>query len=560
MAARIIILVFLCGLFTPLLYSQKGTEEPIEVRYEKYENAALLEGDEHVLMYKNDVAFLSRSTEGESYFIDFKRQQSVQVLHTRDEDFAMISPFEEFEIPEKKDGRETILGYDCEKVLYDIFSNKVEVWYTKEAPAKGSPSFSFFPQDGLVLKYIVNGNYEVKAFSIEKNKEINFNYSLEGIRIIDQAEYRGKQIEARYITKNIFEKEQINFGDSIVNIPEEKLNHIYRYSKGTVILKKIELPEIKTGSSVFAKLTNWSNGDAYDRTGSIFTFTESNSKSILNAFKNGVETLPVWKANNGEDYQGIKLTEEFSPPIELMRFFTSFGVSHFNDKRVIAGYDWQDSAVYNQEITELIPSTQEFWIGVFIGNYDRGGHHVSLDLNFYPPWEEMAEQKKYIQALFNTLNVLEMSGQNYSSFFRDDTLSVDFELPENIENLQLRFTTTGHGGWGNGDEFTPRLNQVLIDDSLVFRHIPWRTDCSTYRNSNPSSGNFANGLSSSDLSRSNWCPATLTPPFYIPLDHLQSGKHSVRVVINQGPREGNSFNSWNVSGTLIGNLQNNKPN
>jgi hypothetical protein len=82
--------------------------------------------------------------------------------------------------------------------------------------------------------------------------------------------------------------------------------------------------------------------------------------------------------------------------------------------------------------------------------------------------------------------------------------------------------------------------------------MPWSTDCATYRLSNPSSGNFANGMSSSDLSRSNWCPATLTPPKVIPLNNLKPGKHTIQVVIEQGDDDGSSFNHWGVTGVLTG--------
>ena len=44
-----------------------------------------------------------------------------------------------------------------------------------------------------------------------------------------------------------------------------------------------------------------------------------------------------------------------------------------------------------------------------------------------------------------------------------------------------------------------------------------------------SAGNFSNGLSSSDLSRSNWCPGTVTNPEYIYLGDLEAGEHSITV-------------------------------
>jgi hypothetical protein len=139
--------------------------------------------------------------------------------------------------------------------------------------------------------------------------------------------------------------------------------------------------------------------------------------------------------------------------------------------------------------------------------------------------------------------------------FKNDTLRVNFELPESIHDLKLLYTTTGHGGWGNGDEFNPRLNRILIDGQEVFKVVPWRTDCATYRLFNPASGNFGNGMSSSDYSRSNWCPATLTPPFQIPLPHLIPGKHVIEVIIEQGNDEGSSFNHWSVSGIINGNIK-----
>ena len=145
-----------------------------------------------------------------------------------------------------------------------------------------------------------------------------------------------------------------------------------------------------------------------------------------------------------------------------------------------------------------------------------------------------------------------MSGQNYGKLFGNDSLKVDFEIAENLENIRLYYTSTGHGGWGGGDEFNPKLNQLLIDGEEVFSIIPWRTDCATYRMYNPASGNFSNGLSSSDLSRSNWCPATITPPYYIDLPNIKPGKHSIEVIIHQGENEGGSFSHWSISGILVG--------
>ncbi|HJT74343.1 MAG TPA: peptide-N-glycosidase F-related protein, partial [Chitinophaga sp.] len=134
----------------------------------------------------------------------------------------------------------------------------------------------------------------------------------------------------------------------------------------------------------------------------------------------------------------------------------------------------------------------------------------------------------------------------------NDSLTVTVNIPEGVKNLQLRYISTGHGGWGGGDEFNPKLNEIFVDGKRVYHFIPWRTDCGNFRLLNPASGNFGNGLSSSDLSRSNWCPGSVTGPVSIPLPDLTPGVHIFKVAIPLGKREGTSFSAWNVSGCLVG--------
>ena len=147
---------------------------------------------------------------------------------------------------------------------------------------------------------------------------------------------------------------------------------------------------------------------------------------------------------------------------------------------------------------------------------------------------------------------MEMAGQNYGRFFRTDSLTVSFDVPEGTEQLTLRYITTGHGGWDNGDEFVPKANTILIDGQVRYIYTPWRCDCGAYRVLNPASGNFWNGLSSSDYSRSGWCPGTATQPTYFDLSDLKPGRHTLTVAIPQGAPEGGSFSAWNVSGVLVG--------
>ena len=529
-------------------------QNPIEVNYHKSIKDKHEEPQTTIVYYK-DIAYLSNSSDKTFSFIDYKKDMVVDMIKYKDEYYKTLESFKSLPQPVLQNETEKILGYDCRKAVFKAFSNTIEVWYTDKAKAKGSPYKSYLPKNSLVLKIKINGNLRLIATDIhELEKESDLFNPLDEANEITMAELRELQIKSRYVTMSVFKKQQINFDTKLETSDLRGVNKSFRCSNGTVILKKIVLPEIaKEGGNVFVTLTNWSNGDAYDRTCSLFTIKNDKKKSVLDAIEKGIKELPVYKDKNGKEYQGIVSTANYEVPVELMRFFTSFGVSHFNKKREINNYKWRDSVVYKQEITSLIPNTEnEIWIGVFIGNYDKGGHKVSLDLNFYPAWEKSKVKRKYIDPLFSTVNILEMSGQNYGRLFKTDTLEMKFDIPEEVEDLKLLYTSTGHGGWGGGDEFNQRLNKVFIDGKLIFNEVPWRTDCATYRLSNPSSGNFSNGLSSSDLSRSNWCPATLTPPKIIPLHNLKPGKHTIQVVIEQGDDDGSSFNHWGVTGVLTG--------
>ncbi len=551
--------ITLTALLNFIIIVLNAQETPIEVVYHRYNNDTRDINYSYSLIFQDNIVYLSKSDDNIQEFIDYNKKAAYDIIGYQNKKYKTVTPFESLPIPTATTETENILGFVCKKAVFKAFSNTIEVWYTSEAKAKGSPYKNYILDNSLVLKIIINGNRRIIATKIQNiSKKTTLEFPFEKAEKISMAEFRELQIKSRYITVPVFDKEQINFEGGLENPKFDSINTTYRCSKGTVILKRISLPEInKQGASIFATLTNWSNGDAYDRTCSLFTISNSKEKSVIDALKNGIHEMPVFKDNNDNDYQGVISTDKYDVPIELMRFFTSFGVSHFNKKREINNYKWQDSVVYKQEITSLIPTDEdEIWIGVFIGNYDKGGHKVSLDINFYPAWELESKNEKWINPLFSTINILEMSGQNYGKMFKNDTLKTSFILPEGVKKLQLLYTSTGHGGWGGGDEFNPKLNQVFIDGKLVFSHVPWRTDCATYRMSNPASGNFKNGLSSSDLSRSNWCPATVTSPYFIPLEQLKSGEHTIEVVIDQGDDEGTSFNHWGVTGILTGEFSN----
>ncbi|MDQ1163240.1 hypothetical protein QE422_003608 [Chryseobacterium sp. SORGH_AS 447] len=441
-----------------------------------------------------------------------------------------------------------ILGYICKKAVTKINSNTIEVWYTNDLKIHGGPS-TIGQNLGFVLEIERNKTSAITAISIKKVKKSGIDNLLKGaVTSTDQLGYRDLLWKSRFTTLKVFDNEIINFSDQ-----SKSDDQIKRFANGTIILKKIKFPKITEGENIFVELKQQSNGDAYDRTGTVFFIPQDKSQSFFNGLENGVKTLPLYENGNGKQYYGIMTTDQYNPPVEMMRFFTAFGINKFNNLQ-LKDKNWQTVSPYREDITDLKPSLseKELWIGAFIGNYDKGGHKVSLEITIHKSDQGIYKNNAVIP-LFNTLNIMEMAGQEYSTMFdKDQGLLVEFTLKKDLKNAQLKYTTTGHGGWENGDEFLPKLNSILVDGKLAFSFVPWRTDCGSYRLYNPASGNFPDGLSSSDLSRSNWCPGTVTNPNFIPLGDLKAGKHTIQIKIPQGPREGSSFSAWNVSGVLLG--------
>src|SRR5690606_38979180 len=381
--------------------------------------------------------------------------------------------------------RKVILGRNTKKATTSINSNAIEIFYTEELPIKASPNEIGIAK-GVVLEYRRNGNSGFIAAKIEQIKNFPAGFEIpKQDHVLDILTYRDEVWKSKFIQVPIFSQEKICFDPDNL-----KSDSILRFAAGTVILKKIKIPELLEESQAFIELIEKSNGDAYDRTGSVFMIATDQPVTFFDGMKNGMSTLPKYDIGDGKDYLGMLRTDNFSPVFELMRFFTPFGVSHFNDRLTLKGKTWQDSVTYRQDISEFLSvmSGKEVYIGTYIGNYDKGGHIVSLELTIHPGNSNYAKKTEAL-SLFNTRNVMEMGGQTYPTLFGSDKgLEFEFELKEDVKNAKLRYITTGHGGWWNGDEFVPKVNSIYLNDQLKFQFTPWRVDCGSYRLYNPVSG------------------------------------------------------------------------
>ena len=465
--------------------------------------------------------------------------------------------------------------HDGNKHICSVNSNTLEFEMDENAPVNVNPLPYYGLTKGVLRSFTRNGQ---KRLVLAKAKKVDWGICRPSSIILPSRRVTPRELDRimkdrLVVTTRIFDHVQLHWGAQNAHVSDSiPFDTVLHYAGGTLALKRLHLPVLPEHYQHFLELHQRSNGDAYDRTGSVFVipgFNNNLEPTFFDGINGTPDSLPLFFDRNGEKYQGVRSgishlkkysysSFVYDPPVELMRFFTPFGVGHFNERMAGYGIDWADKTYYRQEVSDLAPLLQgDVLIGVWIGNYDAGGHIVSLDLKSYPndyTVPDSCGEKHYIRALFNTCNVLEMAGQNYGKLFATDSLNTwgGVWIPKNAKRVLLRYISTGHGGWGEGDEFVPKQNTILVDGKPAFTHTPWRQDCGCYRDLNPVSGNFWNGLSSSDFSRSGWCPGTATQPVYFDLSPWADGReHTLTVAIPQGKPVEGMFSHWAVSGVLI---------
>jgi GLPGLI family protein len=311
----------------PLVYGSSFSQN-YKITYLKSSNGSLIENQDPVLVFTssevtqigsqsifngkadfpNEIIFVDRKTNSFSQVADL---DATKTINSKDSVSLGKQTFEYLNDTKK------ILGYNCKKANTIVNSNNIELWYTNELKVKGAPTI-LGQNLGLVLEMVRNGNFVIKATNIERIKMFPTDPDLS--KSIDVLTYKDLLWKSRFTTINVFKDQVINFSS------EAKSNDsILRFANGTIAVRKIKIPEIKVGSQIFVDVTEQSNGDAYDRTGSFFIIPNNKTLSFLDGLLNGAKTLPIYNNGNGKEYQGVVATENYNPVVELMRFFTPFG-------------------------------------------------------------------------------------------------------------------------------------------------------------------------------------------------------------------------------------------
>ena len=375
----------------------------------------------------------------------------------------------------------------------------------------------------------------------------------------------------------VFQQLNILFNPATFPDGVNESDAIIRLANGRIALKKINKPAFKRNTAAIAKITLTSNGDPWDKSGSCFIIPSHSAINMIQIAR-GEKKYPAVDSTKYEKLAGIVPGPEYKPTVEIMRFMTPFGVGHFsgaNDsvsrKRMPVYIDgWAKEVVWKQDVSDLIPLlTGEVYVGIYIDTWTKEGYNVSVELDFL---ESKIKQDKmpvrHVEPLINTVFYL---GQSIPDIFSRKDVSIPFIVPKKAKNIRLKYITTGHGGHSGGDEFVQKENILSVDGNVVYRFIPWRNDCASFRRFNPSTGVWLqtrtvsyisrNGrsekeieepLGSSDLSRSNWCPGSDVTPEIIPLGDLKAGNHTLNIAIPEAqPAAGNELNHWLVSAYLV---------
>ncbi len=352
--------------------------------------------------------------------------------------------------------------------------------------------------------------------------------------------------ESKSVEVEIFKKALVTFSGELEGFQENKDGFI-QLDKGRVILKKVEFPEYTKDAKLELELTLVSVGDEYDRSGSCFIIPSDSEISMLDIAK-GEKAYPV-EEGEIKDYKGIIPSEGYKPTVELLRFMTPFGVGHYNYIQKPSHVEkWADNVSWNADISQLSPLFKDgAYVGIWIDTWRNPGFNVDLKITVTKNKKDEVVPEKFVMPILNTTNYV---GQKYPDVFSKTDISTSVDIPEGAKNIKLYYTTTGHGGYAGGDEFTKRENIIKLDGEDFYRFIPWIDSCKVFRHLNPSSAVFQNGVASSDLARSNWCPGSDVKPKVLDVN-VKGKSHTFEFSIPEAQEMSeNKNNFWLVSAYL----------
>jgi hypothetical protein len=376
-------------------------------------------------------------------------------------------------------------------------------------------------------------------------------------------------------TEHVFNNAPVHFRPGKYSGTAPDSTGVVHLVDGRIILKRLSVPQYEKDMNILLDVTLRSAGDRWDKSGSLFIIPNESAVNLL-TLAEGVNALPAVDSLRYEGFRGMTAGEGYVPTVELLRFMTPFGVGYYSNdtlgRKPVFVDGWAEQVTWKQNVTHLRPRLQgDVWVGAYIDSWTNEGYEIDVKLTFDElGYNEALQPKTRVTPILNTVPYMQMG---LPDIFARKELEVPFEIPKGAKNVKLVYTVTGHGGHSGGDEFKPCENILKVDGREVYRFLPWRTDCATFRRLNPSTyvwridreekytdpetkergtRTVNEPLGSSDLSRSNWCPGSDVVPETIALGDMTPGAHTFTVAIPDAtPASGDKLNHWLVSAYLI---------
>lgn len=187
----------------------------------------------------------------------------------------------------------------------------------------------------------------------------------------------------------VFEKANVRFVPSqLANFNAADADGIIHLVNGRIILKKIHVPHYERDTKVYIKTTVASNGDRWDKSGSVFVLPKKSAINLM-TIAEGKNRFPAVDSTKYEKLVGIVAGKNYLPTVELMRFMTPFGVGYYSGKdnelsskrRPVYIPKWADCVEWQQDISDLYPELEdEAYVGVFIDTWTEQGYLASVEL------------------------------------------------------------------------------------------------------------------------------------------------------------------------------------
>ena len=129
----------------------------------------------------------------------------------------------------------------------------------------------------------------------------------------------------------VFDHAHVQFlPDSLGGFTDADAEGIVHLTNGRIILKKVQVPDYKRKVDVKLTVRVESDGDRWDKSGSVFVIPAKGPKVNILSVAKGEAAWPEVDSTRYEKLVGTVPGPDFEPTVELMRFMTPFGVGYYS--------------------------------------------------------------------------------------------------------------------------------------------------------------------------------------------------------------------------------------